>query len=499
MATRLTCVLALAVVTACGGEEECEDPTYGNGTCDLAGACGTVDIDCLTTFETQADAQAWFAELEGLLAQQEGRSPRPLIPATDPRFAPIRAMLDQGWEGYRATHTLYELAEHTPQLVIVDSTALGLAAFVAPDHRTQLKTAALAVMVETDLIERSPTDEELLSIMMHELEHAVGLHVIPGRKQTFVKAYVATPDEPFGFEQPENPIAREHLDDWMALAEDVGYLSDQVLSGMPLAGSTVYQTLERAITVQQPANPGGCMAPLSAVNALYTQVGGNIDELTGGVSLNDPNMAVLNAFTRLRNECFTSFPHDFIAFHAMVTGATEASIIANLTPQELASIDNVNFVQGMFNYTGSRRFHMREVEASFQAMTGQPWKQLRYFSTEEAADDSSVSTMVQIGREPRALGTGLLKVLYSPAAQTACNAEIAAGTTPHYGENLLDDHHSTCWRAFHTGALADAGVFAARRSPAADAAGPPVIAPRIAAPRWRPLPKRLPAIPEPMN
>ena len=499
MATRLTCVLALALWTAaCGGEEKCEDPTYGNGTCDLAGACGTVDIDCFTIFDKQADAQAWMAERESLVAQAQGTTPRPLVAANDPRFAAVQKLLDDGWEAYKATHKLYDLGEHEPQLVVIDSAFLASAAFVAADHRTLGKTAALAVMVETDLIERSPTDEELLSVMMHELEHAVGLHVLPAISDGMVKAYIASPGEPLGFEQVENPVARDHLDDWQALAHDVGHLSNAVLAGMPLGGSAVFDTMDQAIEMQRQTNAAGCSGSLSALSNLYQQVAGNIDELSLGISLNDPNMIVLTTFTRLRTECFTSFPYDFIAAHAMVTGESEASIIATLTSQELSQIDNVNFVTGMYNYTLSRRNKLRDVEASFQTATGQPWAKLRYYSTEEAADDSSVSVMTEIGREPRALGDFFVKLGYSPAAQTTCNGQLASGTVPHYGEDLVDDHHSSCWRAYHVDAMIDAGVFAARRS---SEAVPPLTtsAPRISSPRWRPLPKRAPVVPPEMN
>jgi hypothetical protein len=268
---------------------------------------------------------------------------------------------------------------------------------------------------------------------------------------------------------------------------------------MPYLGGTVYDTMSRAIQVQRQANPNGCATPLAGLDSLYGQFRGNVDELTSALSINDPNMVVLNTFLRLRNECFTSFQPDFIAFHAMVTGASEASIMANLTPQELAQVDNVNFVTGMYNYTLFRRGNMREVEASFQTATGQPWSQLRYFSTEEAADDSSVSTMTEIGREPRALGDFFVKLAYTPAGQTTCNGQIAAGTTPHYGENLVDDHHSSCWRAFHVDALVDTGVFAARRSGASEAARAQAISPQVAAPRWRPLPKRPRMAPDLMN
>jgi hypothetical protein len=100
-----------------------------------------------------------------------------------------------------------------------------------------------------------------------------------------------------------------------------------------------------------------------------------------------------------------------------------------------------------------RRAKLRAIEADFARQTGAPWTAVRYFSTEEDADDTSVPVLRNAGLEPTGLGDFLANVL--PADQQAkCRALIDGGKVPPYGADLVDDHHGTCWRVYHIGAYA---------------------------------------------
>ena len=79
--------------------------------------------------------------------------------------------------------------------------------------------------------------------------------------------------------------------------------------------------------------------------------------------------------------------------------------------------------------------------------TGRDITTLRYFSTEEAADDATVPVLRDMGLPADGVGQ-FFNVLMDGAGRTACDSLLAAGTTPPYGD-LVDEHHATCWRISH--------------------------------------------------
>ncbi len=62
-------------------------------------------------------------------------------------------------------------------------------AFVIPDLESG--NAGFAVMVHTGLLDLDAPDEEMLGLVMHELEHAVGLHIVGDVKERLRTFYVA--------------------------------------------------------------------------------------------------------------------------------------------------------------------------------------------------------------------------------------------------------------------------------------------------------------------
>jgi len=92
---------------------------------------------------------------------------------------------------------------------------------------------------------------------------------------------------------------------------------------------------------------------------------------------------------------------------------------------------------------------MREIEARFAARTGQPWSRLRYYSTEEAADDSAAWTMKALGEEGN-IGISLSKL---EQIEAQCVPLVTGNQPIAYGENLVDEHHASCWRGGHYKAI----------------------------------------------
>ena len=80
---------------------------------------------------------------------------------------------------------------------------------------------------------------------------------------------------------------------------------------------------------------------------------------------------------------------------------------------------------------------------------------LRFYSTEENADDVSVLVLRAAGLQPNGTADFMVSML-DEDHQIACYRSIDHNEVPAYGVNLLDDHHAPCWRAYHMNQLADA-------------------------------------------
>jgi hypothetical protein len=90
-----------------------------------------------------------------------------------------------------------------------------------------------------------------------------------------------------------------------------------------------------------------------------------------------------------------------------------------------------------------------------------------------------------MGLPPDAVGDFFVSIV-PEAAQGACTELLGRGEVPPYGD-LVDEHHASCWRAYHVTAFAESeadAVTALRRPPPAAAARHEVVAgPRL--PRFR--------------
>jgi hypothetical protein len=450
---RNTMLLCLSLL-ACGGDDEdrCEDPKYGNGTCDLETTCSEPDVDCFATFATPDEARAWYDASS--VVPIKGTS----APPTDARFANMQALIDEGWTAYRATHEVGDLADLRVQLVLVNNTTPN--AFVISDAT---KRAGLAVMVNVGLIDFDAPKEQLMGIVMHELEHAIGLHVIPEVNERFRRYYRAGDNEPLGFEQVDDPAMRALAEEWLFYADDVGYLTDAELAGLPLPEDGILGKAFFAIAKARiQAQPTACAASAMQLEMIYTSI--KRDPIDRGVTLAaTAPQTIVNTLTKLRDECFVGFTGDAIAHLAKFTNQNEAQLRAAIPAEFKQGIEGVHFINGIYFWVNKTRQKMREIETR-----GAPWRRVRYFSTEEAADDSSVRTLEAMGLPADGIGRLLPRLAGNEAT---CRPLVDSGAPIPYGENLVDDHHGTCWRAGHVkqvaGTLAGARTLAPvpRRSP----------------------------------
>ncbi len=421
-------------------DQTCSDPRYGDGTCDLTLTCGVPDIDCFRTFATDAEAAAWWTQEE-----QINMMPFPVLPETDPRFARIRGALDAGWDAFKHHRPVGELASARPALVLVDQ-PLAHAAFVYGDsaHDDQ----PFAVMVETAAIDLGAGDDAVLAVMLHELQHAVGLHLLGDRIETIRKFYAAPglgEQEPMGRDQADDADVRTVALAWIDAATQIGPYSQTELGGLPLAGELA-SMLATVDTLALQAHPDLCSAPVATITELSNELAGAQSLLDGALPAlpEGADAQIAQALATLRDDCLAQFPYDLIDVGAQTLMVTSAEFEAQLAPRDVALVKGKHFIDGLAALTLDRRATMRTAEDLFAEAKGVPWTDARYFSHEEDADDVSGIVMAAAGKDPTKLGEFFATVQAAPA-RAACEATAAPG----YGVDLTDAHHAVCWRIAH--------------------------------------------------
>jgi hypothetical protein len=443
----------------CDVDQSCDDPQYGDGTCQPSLACGVPDIDCFTTFDTDDAAGAWFAEFEKKYAASQQRAPRTLVPTTDPRHAKVRELLDRGWEAFRKHRAVGELSDKRPALVLINDPVVN--AFVIGD--TDNQKSVFAVHVQTGLIDANAPDEANLGVMMHELQHAVGLHLIMDNGAKMRRFYFAPQNlpEPIGREQEAESRATAAGVAWRAAAETGGPFSNAELGGYPFGGDLESMfNLVAASGAQQ--NPQACAHAIGLADALTTDIQKATDKLDMSLQIDLATLqSRVNAtLTALKTECLAGFTKSFFEVAAFIGGGTPEQIEMNMAQHDRDLVTGKHIVDAIAALIADRRAAMRAAEAMFTMKTGRPWSALRYFSFEEDADDVSVTVLRAAKLDPGGNATFLLSAI--PNERARCEQIINDGDVPPYGVDLGDEHHATCWRVGHIEQLVKQGSTAAR-------------------------------------
>jgi hypothetical protein len=427
--------------TETGEEPRCTDPLYGNGVCDLQTSCGAPDIDCFATFETQDQAQQWYV--------QHQAPDRPALAASDSRFSRIQALVDDAWEAYKSVHEVGDLASKKMHAVLIDLP--GFNAFAKGDG----KLAGFLIMVNRGVLDSGVTDEAIQSVIMHEFQHAIGLHVIPAVRAAFPRYYVApTGSEPLGFQQSDDPVTRGLMEKWISDATLGGYLNEAALGGLPYG--ELLDVFKAALT--KAATTSTCTTARSKAAALYDAVSKGADVLDGSVTLPSTFTSTLvsSVMTEVGTACLSALTLDAIDAYSQVMRVTRDVARQKVPAAALTSVEAKPLTTGLTAWNKALRDRLRATEAEFTTKKGLPWSRARYYTTEEAADDASVVSMIAMGGRGDVGVASLLAT--DPRLPAACTPLLDSNSPVPYGKNLAEIHHATCFRAYHVKAVASSGA-----------------------------------------
>jgi len=414
------------------GDGTCADPLYGDGTCQIDLPCGIPDIDCFVTFATDAEAAAWSI----------ARYPASTVGETDPVFSKARTLLDRAWEMFRTDVPLGKLAEQRLAAVVIEDPDLNAYAMAdgAPGK------AGFVVQMNRGLFTHSMTDDEIIGVLLHEIAHIVKLHVVTEVKERTRRYYIASSPEQIGATTPEVERAKHAGTAWREAAGLIGIISDPALDAAPFDGNLG--------ALWSNYGAGTCSMAVWSVHAATDSI--TNDRLSGGYTLpSDLSARIGSALAAVRT-CSGSDPKTLRAKLAELHPDWPAYLTPLLAADELALLDRP-YLEATLALTAKRRAELRAIEIGFTSATGAPWSALRYFSTEEEADD--YAARIAARHHLATDGSAGPSLVVLAEQRPACEAAIAAGTTP-YGARLTDEHHGDCWRVMHARQIASAAATA---------------------------------------
>ncbi|HEY4176623.1 MAG TPA: hypothetical protein VGM90_07325 [Kofleriaceae bacterium] len=438
------------------GSGECADPMYGDGVCQADLSCGVPDIDCYRTFATDAEASTWFAPQYGY----------PVIAETDPRYIRTRALVDKAWDLFKAANPMGKLADAHLALVMLEDPNVN--AFVTSDAETG--KAAVSIQVLAGLYVDGVSDDDILGVMFHELEHLYGLHVLQETPDKVRRFYLADGAEPIGAHEANDANIADRANQWRAMAGFAGPYDTGLLGELPYGGN-VGPLFQSYLAAVQTRDNGTCAQAATAVSDLYTELAPRSVEFDESLNIDDTLSTRIKARLDALSACVGHYPYslqDFLATQGQEWIDYMNTVITSdeqwLLPE--SAFETITLL------SDDRHGQMRAIESKFQQVVGKPWSAMRFYSFEEAADDMSVKVMKAAKTAHPELFVdaapgvaGLMKKMMPVDQQTECEQSMTAGGLVPYGLDVADEHHGTCWRVAHARQLWNASSPMARVVP----------------------------------
>ncbi|MCP4448970.1 MAG: hypothetical protein GY811_27095 [Myxococcales bacterium] len=449
----LPLTLALTLAAACSADQElpgsdrfddpskrsCQaDGSYDDGVCDLD--CKTPDIDCFTVYNDASELSRFHEEVIAPIV------PFPLVESSDPRHQHTSELLSEAWQAYGAIYRLGNL--DVPSLLLVDDNEdPELRAFVIRDG----DTVAWAVVVYSSFLDEH-SDEMIIGTMVHEIAHAAGLHLFEEVSVGLRSFYIAPEGEPepLGFLQPSAPALTTQGNLWFEAASAAGGYPLEELHDLPAGDSSLSSLLESVLD-----ETDECFEASVGYVGIGLMLAENHAFANLLVPLTGERRAELDAEASVLAsdimDCLAEREDDFIDVMAEALFASPEEVMAFLSDEQLAAIEGKPLAEQFLAITSLFYGQMRAAEQAIEEQTGESFSRLRYFSIEEAADDSATRVLHAAGMSPTAHVDGF--ALRFGDLEEACQAALESGDVP-YG-NLTDNHHSPCWRIGHARAMAE--------------------------------------------
>jgi hypothetical protein len=388
-------------------------------------------------FPDRAAAIAWFTGVQG--RGDTGLESDKPVPATDGRYADIDKKVEEVWKGFQAGFQADTQDLPTPIVVLVDSPKPGAYALWDPD----LGLSPNVFMIQTPTLTLG--DDAIRGVIAHELAHHVLKHKWPGVSDKIEIWYDATKtvEHGFGFEQANDAAIKKTGKTAQVYGQSTGDYPLTQWNGATRRGGTLDDFVGYVHVKAKATNAAACADADTAYEAMLAYADPYRDRATNTLTMTPDQLTQLDSLSKTyiakETTCTSVVKDGFFKVVGEALGISEADAREQATPEEIAAADQS---------TSAFDALVRITKKYDEYMTTNDYKNTRYFSFEEQADDTSIGVLKNLGFAADGITTYLKKGALDETALAKCNA---LGTTnePPYGI-ISDPHHSTCWRIWHT-------------------------------------------------
>lgn len=423
--------------------------------------------------------EAAIAHAEGFLASI-GR--KPPVTAHDARYARAEDLVAEIYQAFTVLWPEQTAGmTTTPRIVIVDDKE-ELNAFAGFDDRPEVARFPWVLYIHASAFEGVVPDVQLEGLFAHELAHLLLKNVTTDAKKALRRHYAIGAKETLGAIQRDDPALRNAAERWEELGRFAGEIRIPQMNGVPAAigieGEPRYLLLMREMfKLYAATSPRAetCTAAKASAQAYQAILSPLLDANDYRV-VDDPAAAAkLDAATKkFIGELTACFAHVKTSMFQVVVESTLARIPdpaqraalekqirenpdaarAELQPDDEerkldVAREGTNVAETLLLASKTKLDALARLEATAPVA----WDKLRIFTEEEEADDAATRVMLHLGKDPQA--GAAFNFARIPAYADACKRSIATGNVPPYG-GILDAHHGTCWRYWHSGELAKA-------------------------------------------
>jgi hypothetical protein len=399
-------------------------------------------------FASHDEAASWFDTFKtspaGVL---HGDSKISVVAESDPRYADVHREVDAIWAIFKALFPRDTEGLELPRVLLLDNAKRN--AFAVFDR--ELGLLPHAFMINTGLLKSGSGDVDidgLRGVIAHELAHHVLKHGWDDNHEKVNRFYLAAnaTGAQFGFEQTNDPALSEGGNKFIELASVSGDWPVKAWNGFPRANGVLGKIKTYIHNEAKKKNAAACATAEQSLAKVATAAAPIVADGTSVVPATAAELKALDAATReyLAREltCTNVLTDSLVKMAAAFLGTTEAAVLAELPDETKAAMAPAKTA-----YEAVARITV----AHDAALIKIPVDGLRYYSTEEEADDVSVNVLLRLeGANPNGMGA-FFRDGMDDAARAKCDAEIASGE-PKYGR-LSDGHHATCWRMWHVAKL----------------------------------------------
>lgn len=387
-------------------------------------------------YADRAAAIAWFKGVQD--RGDTGLAADAPVADGDPRYADLDKKVSEIWNGFKSEFPADTQDLPVPIVVLIESSKPGAYAVFDPE----LGLSPNVFMIQTPTLALG--DDALAGVIAHELAHHVLKHKWPGVEDELEIWYDATKTvkEGFGFQQGDDASIKKVGKPAQIYGFSTGDYPLTQWNGTTRPGGSLDDFVGYTHVKAKATNAAPCAESDTAYQALLAFTDPIRDRATNTLAPTAEQLTQIDTLSKTyiqkETACTSVVTGSFFKLVGEALGISEADARAGATPAEVEAND-----------AASSPFDalVRLTKKYDELMVASDLKNVRYYSYEEQADDTSVGVLKALGLP----SDGITKYLKNGALDDAGRAKCTSfgDSEPPYGI-ISDAHHSTCWRIWHT-------------------------------------------------